>query len=116
MPAALCSAFTESWLWPVRISGPFVDGTLVTNVQAANARRAWTVQQKLADDLRTALETFRSARRGSLEAFYFYPVLADFDVTFASTAGRYLVRFDGPMSYTQGIVRNLSDFKIIQVQ
>ena len=116
MPYALCSAFLESWSWPVRSNGPFADGSIITNVQAASSRRAWTVQQKLTDSQYMALEAFRSARKGPLEAFYFYPALADFDTTGVKTPGRYLVRFDGPMSYTQGMVRNPADFKIIQVQ
>jgi hypothetical protein len=116
MPYALCSAFTESWAWPVRINGPFADGSLITNVQAENSRRSWTVQQKLTADQYAALDAFRSARKGPLEAFFFYPVLAGYDATGVSTVGRYLARFDGSMSYTQGIVRNPADFKIIQVQ
>lgn len=116
MPYALCSAFTESWSWPVRANGPFADGSLVTSVQAANSRRAWAVQQKLTEDQLSALDAFRYSRKGSLDAFYFYPLASQYDATGVSTAGRYIVRFDGPMSYTQGIVRNPADFKIIQVQ
>ena len=116
MPYALCSAFTESWAWPVRVNGPFADGSLITNVQAESSRRSWTVQQKLTADQYGALDAFRSARKGPLDAFYFYPVLTDYDATGIYTVGRYLVRFDGPLSFTQGIVRNPTDFKIIQVQ
>ena len=116
MPYALCSAFTESWAWPVRVNGPFADGSLVTNVQAEHSRRSWTIQQRLTVDQLAELDAFRSFWKGSLTPFYFYPRRDDYDETGVSTVGRYLVRFDGPVSFTQGIVRNPADFKLIQLQ
>jgi hypothetical protein len=116
MPYALASEYSEGRTWPVVEQGPMPDGRYIRYPQAAANRQEWRIGRRLSSSDFAALKAFFLARKGSLQAFYFYPVAANYDATGASTTGRYLVRFTGSFSMTHTLGRDTAAFALVQVQ
>lgn len=116
LPYALSSEFVESYDWPIVENGPFPDGSYVRHKQGTASRRGWRLSRRLSSAQFTDLLAFWTARKGTHEAFYFYPVQAQHDATGVSTTGRFLVRFNGALNVTHTMGRDGSDFGLIQLQ
>jgi hypothetical protein len=116
LPYALASEFVECRTWPVVENGPFPDGSYLKRVQGAADRREWKLTRRLTGALYDALIAFWAARKGSHQAFYFYPVQAQHDATGVSATGRFLVRFLGPLSTGHHSGFDSAGFNLIQLQ
>lgn len=116
LPYALANLFTQSYTWPVVENGPFPDGSYLRETQGAAVRLGWTLSRRLTSAEYSALLTFFSDRKGSLQAFYFYPVQSQHDATGVATTGRHLVRFEGALTLTHQIGRDTGGFGLVQVQ
>lgn len=107
LPETLCTAFTETRIFPI-LAAVYHDGTteraLVSDgANAATSLKSWRLSKRLkAADLAT-LKAFYEAHQGV--QFYFYspseaapgtPVGSNYDPTGVSTTGRYTARFSSP--------------------
>lgn len=116
LPYALASLFVQAYTWPVVENGPFPDGSYLRETQGEAARLSWTLSRRLTAGEFSALVSFWEARKGPLQAFYFYPVQSQHDATGVATTGRYLVRFEGALTMTLQLGRDTGDFTLVQVQ
>lgn len=82
---------------------------------ATTVRRSWEIGRRLTFTEWTALLAFFEARLGSLEPFFFYPLLAHYDPTGQSATGRFVVRFADSLSRTLLAGRNEIRFRLIEV-
>ena len=102
MPWTLCKSFMREQTWPAA-QNEYADGRRQIRKLAGNSRKRWTLSQRLTAAQLATLRTFYLARKGALEAFYFYDVWETsprftWDAGGAATDGRYKVRFDGEFS------------------
>lgn len=116
LPYSLASSYVECRTWPVIENGPLPDGSYLKHLQGAADRREWQLERKPTGAQYNSLLAFWSARKGSHQAFYFYPVQAQHDATGVSATGRFLVRFQGPLSTTHSIGLDSAGFGLIQLQ
>lgn len=116
LPYALASEFVECRTWPVVENGPLPDGSYVKYLQGAADRREWKLTRRLTGALYVSLLAFWEARKGSHQAFYFYPTQSQHDATGVSATGRFLVRFLGTFSTTHSSGLDSAQFGLIQLQ
>lgn len=116
LPSGLASEYVECRNWPVMENGPFPDGSYLKHLQGEAERLEWKLTRRLTGAQYSALLAFWAARKGTHQAFYFYPVLAQYDATGVSATGRYLVRFQGSFSTTHAVGLDSAGFGLIQVQ
>ena len=98
MPWNLCRGFQRSDTWPAQVN-EYVDGRRQIRKLADNSRKRWQFTHRLTAAQLAALRDFWIARKGPLEAFYFYDVYEtspafDYDSGGAALTGRYKVRFE----------------------
>ena len=105
LPYGLCSAWGEGFMFPIISSEEYADGSTQCRKDADVWRREWQLTRHLTWTEFTALRAFWQARRGCLEAFYFYPRKQDYDQTGGSSTGRYKVKFSGQITDEYGIGR-----------
>lgn len=119
LPWSLCSAFSRSEIYKVD-ENRYRDGTSQRLNQVTNSRKAWDNTRPLTVSKLATLEAFWIARR-CVEPFYFYDVSETtafaYDVTGASTTGRYTVRFEGPweVNLRGGTLRGVVAIKLVEV-
>ena len=111
MPKSLCTAFTEKRNWESQ-DNEYHDGSRQSKALVSTSRKAWNLKKRLTPTLLDALYAFWAGHQHT--AFYFYnpkePASgqlpgSNFDVTGASTVGRYTVRFNSDWSESVGIAR-----------
>jgi len=115
LPFALASAFAQTITWPVVPSGPYADGRVQQRVDGIVSRRSWLLTRRLTYTEWGLLKDFYAARKGPLEPFYCYFTKAEHDPTGVSTAGRYLVRFEGGLSAEYQMSRHVASLQLIEV-
>ncbi len=103
LPKALSTIFSSTLDFP-NLQSIYKSGEYQALPLVQNERRSWKQQRRLAHTEADALMAFYRARGGAAEAFWFYdPLLAagevgtNWDATGAPAAGRFAVRFEGPM-------------------
>jgi len=116
LPFSLASEYVECRTWPVIENGPMPDGSYLKAVQGAADRREWKLGRRFTGAQYSSMLAFWIARKGSHQAFHFYPVMAQHDATGVSATGRFLVRFLGPFSATHSIGLDSVSFALIQLQ
>lgn len=113
MPQTLCAAFIESREWSVEIN-EYVDGSSQRTARTATSRKRFQIGKRLNATQLLALRDFWDARKGPMEAFYFYSpydatlgsaIGSNYDASGVGTTGRYLVHFVGEWSQAMGMVR-----------
>lgn len=119
MPWNLCRAFSCVDEWPRQVN-EYVDGRRQVRKLADNSRRVWRLSQRLTDVQLATLRNFWNARKGPLEAFYFYDVwetspLFTYDATGAATTGRYKVRFEGTFASDWTLARFEASLTLVEV-
>ena len=115
MPKSLCAAFSEQREFPLRSSGPYVDGSSQRATLATVGRRSWSLSKRLTFTEWQALETFWEACKGPLTPFYWYPLASQHDDTGVATNGRFTVRFVGSLSRNYAPGRLEVSLGLIQV-
>ena len=121
LPQFLCSAFQESREIALR-GNEYKNGESQRALQVASSRRQWSLTTRLPATSMDALRAFFLARRGSLEAFFFYDPFAvtsvgsNWDGTGASATGRVTVRFAaGAWEQSMGIARADVAIRLVEV-
>lgn len=108
LPHFLCSMFSQSREYLANVND-YKDGTSQREVIVFNSRRKWSAEARPAGSTAMiALRNFYRARKGPVEAFWFYdysegPVKNNYDATGADENGRFLVRFDGKWEQSQAL-------------
>jgi hypothetical protein len=83
------------------------DGTAQRSLGSASSRKSWVLSKHLGETALGTLRTFYEARKGGLEAFWFYDpyspatgqaVGSNYDGSGTSTQGRHIVCFRGDWS------------------
>ncbi len=119
LPASLCSAFKRSEDYPAR-ENIYLNGESQRASLATSPRRRWALTKRLIASEFVALRDFWIARRGPVEAFYYYDPyytspLFSHDPTGAATTGRYTVCFDGRWSADLTIARSDLQISLIEI-
>jgi hypothetical protein len=118
LPFGLCSAYQRAKRWDTRESKDYPDGSSQRSVLVQSERSTWTLSRKLTFAQDAAMQAFYSGQRGPLIPFFFYDLYESrfaYDPTGVQGIGRYIVRFDCPLSMVIGIARNSFDFTLVQV-
>jgi hypothetical protein len=120
LPKFLCSAFQESREIALQ-QNEYRNGESQRALQVSSSRRQWTLSVRLPATAMDALRTFYLARRGPLEAFYFYdpfavtPIGSNWDGTGASATGRITVRFAGGWEQSMGMARTDAPVRLVEI-
>jgi len=119
MPKSLATSFARDTLWLQR-RNLYVDGRLQTGLQVAAARKRWTIGKLLTQTQIAVLYAFYLARKGPVEAFYFYDFREtspkySYDEGGAALTGRYLVRFDMAWSHDWTLSRFATQCALIEL-
>ena len=98
LPQSLSVAFTHERAYPL-VGNEYKNGESQRSVQAVSSRKRWRKTKRLAPGTLQMLRNFYDARKGTVEAFYFYDPYEtipkfSYDPTGAVTVGRYTVRFN----------------------
>ena len=111
LPAALCSAFSRGWNYPVQVND-FPDGACLREIEATNSRRAWKQTRKVRAVALGVLRAFYDACGGPRDPFLFYDpfevaegddIGSNHDPTGLSMVGRFTVRFNTDYSQNSGV-------------
>jgi len=116
LPIGLSAAFSEEYAWPIVQSGPYADSASQRRYDGTTGRKAWGVSKRMAFDEWNDLVDFAELRKGSTEAFFFYPNADDHDATGEAMTGRYRVRFEAGLSRSMALSRSSVEFRLIQVE
>lgn len=123
MPQTLCSAFVESREWSVEIN-EYVDGSSQRTARTTTSRKRFQIGKRLNATQLLALRTFWDARKGPVEAFYFYnpfeasvgaAIGSNYDPSGVGTTGRYRVRFEGAWQQQMGMARGEASVELVEL-
>lgn len=118
LPTSLSRACVREQAVPVLVN-EYPDGNSNRKALAASSRKRWRLSKRLTPAQLSTLRTFYKARKGGLEAFYFYdpyesnPKFSS-DPTGQALAGRHVVRFDG--GFSQAVSMGRADVEIVLVE
>lgn len=124
LPASLCIAFTEMHAWEY-LQYQYHDGTLQKSQLVATSRKTFQLSQRLSAAALATLYAFWIAHAAGVPfAFYnlFEPapgqqIGSNYDVTGASTQGRYIVAWQGNWVQVTDVCRtNVSGLQFVEVE
>ena len=116
LPIGLSAAFSEEYAWPIVESGPYADSASQRRYDGTTGRKAWGLSKRMTASDWDDLIDFFALRKGSTEAFFFYPDADDHDATGTSTTGRYRVRFETGLSRSMALSRSSVDLRLMQIE
>jgi len=119
LPEGLCLAFEQRRRYEANVN-EYANGESQREVKASSPRRAWSQTRALTAAALATLLSFYAARKGGLEPFYFYDpsestTYGNYDGTGASSNGRFIVAFRGPLGFTLAGGRAQVSFQIEEV-
>lgn len=118
MPWALCSSFGRSQIYPARRNVYRGTEQQIT-LEAGNSRKSWDIAQRLTPANLATMLAFH-ATVGTLTPFFFYDPWDtspkfNYDPSGTATTGRYVVRFEGPLTTDRAWPRHDLTFRLIEI-
>lgn len=123
LPAILCSAFARQVDRLVAVN-EYKSGERQVRSRVTASRGRWTATIKRTSAQMSALLAFFDARKGKVQAFWFYDPFdvatnqlpgSNWDASGTSTTGRYAVRFDSSFSRVLMIPRSQVQITLVEV-
>ena len=130
LPQSLCTAFSESRVWPMLVNSAYHDGTIersivVDGVNQPSSLRSWKLSKKITAAQHDELLAFYQNRGGGLKAFFFYNPFepapgqqpgSNFDITGLSIQGRHTCVFRNPQwSSSTGMPRSIVSIEMAEI-
>jgi hypothetical protein len=119
MPWHICQAFSHSREFVAR-ENEYRNGESQRDQRVNTSRKSWKLVQRLTPAALAILSAFYDARKGPVEAFYFYDIWDtspqfQYDPTGVATTGRYIVRFDSIWEQTSTLARSNVSLALIEL-